>query len=203
MEKYPWELAELADAQESIYQALLPHSNLGEDKQGRPVYWEKTGIISSRFSQIKKKLSEDEIFVRHVRQQEVMCGRFASCSAKHGRLINQQVIVFDMKGMSFSLDVMALRVFRRALVVDESCYPEMLHRLYMINAPYFFSAIWSIIRPWIDHKTAAKFHILGANYLDDLRESIELTEIPIEYGGLKEDFHWTWPDNISEKLQGK
>jgi hypothetical protein len=32
------------DLKEKIYQDLLPHSNVGEDKEGRPIYWEKTGL---------------------------------------------------------------------------------------------------------------------------------------------------------------
>lgn len=32
------------DKKEQIYTDLLPHSNVGEDKEGHPVYWEKTGL---------------------------------------------------------------------------------------------------------------------------------------------------------------
>ncbi len=52
------------DAQEPIYTEFLPHSNLGVDKEGRPLYWEKTGLISSRMSKIKTHLIEDDIFNR-------------------------------------------------------------------------------------------------------------------------------------------
>lgn len=55
---------EEGDAQEAVYTEFLPHSNLGIDKEGRPVYWEKTGVISSRMSKIKSHLAEDDIFNR-------------------------------------------------------------------------------------------------------------------------------------------
>jgi hypothetical protein len=36
--------ADCADVNEHIYQELMPHANLGVDKEGAPVYWEKTGL---------------------------------------------------------------------------------------------------------------------------------------------------------------
>ena len=144
---------------------------------------------------VKTLLTEDEIFVRHIRQQEYMITRLDKASIKHNKLIEKQVIVSDMKSVSMILDFMALRVFRRTLDIDESCYPERLKRLYMINAPYTFTTIWSMVRPWIDPVTVNKIKILGTNYLEELKKDIDLDQIPIEYGGTKTDFAWTYPDN--------
>lgn len=91
--------------------------------------------VSSNFSVVKTLLSEDEIFVRHVRQQEYMVTRLKKASAKHGKLIEKQVIVFDMKSVSMMADFMALRVFRRTLEVDQACYPERLRKMFLINTP--------------------------------------------------------------------
>lgn len=55
---------EEGDAQEATYRELLPHSNLGVDKESRPVYWERTGLISSRFGKIRNFLTEDDLFNR-------------------------------------------------------------------------------------------------------------------------------------------
>lgn len=102
----PSNIDPIVDPNESIYTEYMPHSNLGHDKVGRPVYWEKTGYISTRFSEIKKKLSEDEIVIRHVKQQELMMQRrFKANSKNFGKLINKQVLIFDLKGVSFSPDV--------------------------------------------------------------------------------------------------
>ena len=96
----------MVDSKEKIYTEYMPHSNLGHDKAGRPVYWERTGYISTRFSEIKKKLTEDEIVIRHVKQQELMMQRrFKANSKQFGQLINKQVLVFDLKDVSFSPDV--------------------------------------------------------------------------------------------------
>ena len=102
----------------------------------------------------------------------------------------------DMRNVSMQMDFMALRVFKRTLVIDEACYPERLETLFMINAPFTFSILWAMIRPWIDPVTVAKFKIMGSDYQQALKESISEDQIPLEYGGTREDFGWVFPGNI-------
>jgi len=147
---------------------------------------------------VKSLLSEDEIFVRHVRQQEYMMTRLKRASLKHGKLIEKQVIVFDMKAVFMVADFMALRVFRRTLDVDQACYPERLKKMYLINAPFTFTAIWSLVSPWIDPHTVSKIRIVGCDFMDTLRQDIAEDQIPIEYGGTRENFAWTFPGNREE-----
>lgn len=126
-----------------------------------------------------------------------MIRRLQRASIRHNRPIEKQIIVMDMKNVSMTMDFMALRVFKRTVVIDEACYPERLETLYMINAPFTFSVLWAIIKPWIDPVTVAKFKILGSNYQEALQENIDESQIPVEYGGTWEDFGWTFPDNIA------
>jgi hypothetical protein len=221
----PGDVTKNPDEQEPIYTEFLPHANLGESKAGCPIYWEKTGqskrrflrtirrrslsllfpsvpsfhSVSSIFQTVKKHLSEDQLFVRHIRQQEVMVRRLNNASARHNRPIEKQVIVMDMKNVAMSLDFMALRVFKSTVVIDESCYPERLETLFMINAPFTFSVLWAMIKPWIDPVTVNKFRIIGTNYQDALKEAIAEDQIPVEYGGTWEDFGWTYPKNIAQR----
>jgi len=154
--------------------------------------------VSANFSVVKTLLSEDEIFVRHVRQQEYMVTRLKKASAKHGKLIEKQVIVFDMKSVSMMADFMALRVFRRTLEVDQACYPERLRKMFLINTPYTFTAIWSLVSPWIDPLTANKIKIVGADFIDVLKQDIAEEQIPVEYGGTRKHFGWAYPHNRDE-----
>ena len=152
-------------------------------------------LVAAVFGTIKKEMTEDQLFVRHIRQQEYMVDRCKQTSVKHNKPIERQVIVMDMKNVSMQLDFMALRTFKRTLTVDESCYPERLEALLMINAPYTFSVLWAIIKPWIDPITVSKFKILGTNYQKEMKELIAEDQIPVEYGGTRENFSWTFPGN--------
>jgi len=186
------------DVNEHVYQQHMPHSNVGNDKKGNPIYWEETGHISGRFKTFKTVLSEDDLFVRHVRQQELMVKRMEAQSARLGRTIDRQIVVFNLKNLVYSLDPSAMNVFIRTVKLDQVMYPQRLETLYIINAPWFFRAIWAVISPWIDPVTAAKIRILGGDYLKVLTEAIDIEEIPAEWGGKRENFPWQFPHNFSD-----
>lgn len=124
------------DPNEEIYRNLMPHSNMCEDRSGRPLYYEQTGAISSKFPEIIKQLTVEQLVVRHVRQQEMMTKRLHHASQKHGRPIEKQVLVFNLENLSYAVDTNAMSTFRQTVVIDEAYYPERLHRFYMINAPW-------------------------------------------------------------------
>ena len=56
-------------------------------------------------------------------------------------------------------------------------------KFYIINAPWAFSAVWAIIRPWLDEVTVAKIEILGGSYKDVLLQQIPTENLPKEFGG--------------------
>ena len=189
------------DPNEEIYMRLMPHSNMGEDKEGRCIYWEQTGLISSRFADVNKELNADEMVIRHIRQQEFMVKRLNESSAKHNKPIEKQIVVFNLANLNYSVDFTAMSVFKRTVAIDEAYYPERLKHFFMINAPWFFKAIWAMIQPFIDPVTADKIKILGSDYLDTLREHIDDSQIPEELGGsFKIMWHWPYrfPDESNE-----
>jgi len=191
-------LNEPLDPNEHVYQQYMPHSNVGEDKKGNPIYWEETGLISGRFKAFKTILSEDDLFVRHIRQQELMVKRMESQSARLGRNIDRQVIVFNMKNLTYSMDPAAMNTFIRTVKIDQTMYPQRLETLFIINSPWFFRAIWAVISPWIDPITAAKIKILGSDYLKTLTEYIDIDQVPAEWGGKRAEFPWQFPHNFSD-----
>ena len=76
-------LNDIEDKNEEVYRRLMPHSNMYEDKEGRPIYWELTGEISSRFSEVIQSLSPEDLVIRHIRQQvtssSISFFTFSSC----------------------------------------------------------------------------------------------------------------------------
>ena len=186
-------LDSIEDPKEPVYKQLLPHSNYGCSKHGNPIYWERTGQISSQFGEISTHLSVEDLVIRHIRQQEMAVRRMHFYSKKFGHLVESQIIVFNLANLSYALDTNALSAFRKTLAIDQDYYPERLHTLFMINAPWFFTAVWAIISPWIDPVTANKIKIIGSDYLPALQELIDDEQIPVELGGKCDHVIWEWP----------
>ena len=55
--------------------------------------------------------------------------------------------------------------------------------MFIINAPFWFKAIWFIIKAFIDPKTVNKISILGDDYLKELSMWIALENLPDFLGG--------------------
>lgn len=128
-------LDDLEDPNEEVYRELLPHSNCGFSLDGCPIYWEKTGLISSNFSDISTKLTLDDLVVRHIRQQEMATRRMQFREQQTGQGVEQQIIVFNLADLSYALNTTALAAFRKTLQIDQDYYPERLNVMFMINAP--------------------------------------------------------------------
>eukprot|EP01041_Mallomonas_annulata_P010903 gene10903-22757_t len=179
-----------------IIDKYLPHLNVGEDKEGRPIYWEKTGDVSKYLHITKQEFDIEAMAFLHLRQQELSLRRLEFVSQKYGKTIEKQLVIFDLTNINYSPDAHGFRSFHRFLMMDEAYYPERLEACLMINAPWFFTFIWSIIRPWMNPITAKKIEIIGTDFLPALRQRIDDSQIPVEYGGSMEGcvFHRPWPE---------
>lgn len=66
-------------------------------------------------------------------------------------------------------------------------YPELLGKLFIINAPYIFTAMFCVIKAFLDENTINKVNILGSNYSEALLKEIDAENLPVEYGGSSSD----------------
>lgn len=78
----------------------------------------------------------------------------------------------------------------KASKISQDYYPEMLGKLYIINAPYVFSAAWTIIKGWIDEKTRAKITVMSNGHTKVLLEHVDKDQLMEYLGGTnKADLH--------------
>lgn len=81
--------------------AVYPHGYHGTDKQGRPVYYERFGVLDvpALF-----RITTEERMIRHnIQEYEILMKlKFPSCSAVKGERVVQGLTIFDMTGGSVS-----------------------------------------------------------------------------------------------------
>ena len=55
--------------------------------------------------------------------------------------------------------------------------------MFIVNAPFLFSGVWAIIKPWLDKKTRDKISIHGSGFLKELLPLIDKENLPDFLGG--------------------
>lgn len=161
----------------------VPATHHGFDKEGAPVYWERTGYVQCNWSKVKKHFTVDELVQYHILSMQANELRFAHASKKFGKTITQAVTVFDMRHLTMALDPDSIIYIKTILGTDQGNYPERLKNLFLINAPWYIHLLYKIFLPFIDARTAAKFIILDTDYLPTLTKYVDISNIPEEMGG--------------------
>jgi hypothetical protein len=73
-------LNDIEDPMEDLHTRLCPISHMGEDKEGRPIYWEKSGLISGHFRELIEVLNVNDMLARHVRNCVSLSSSFLQLS---------------------------------------------------------------------------------------------------------------------------
>jgi hypothetical protein len=70
----------------------------GWDKDGRPILWVKLGYIQSKFIEILKHFSVEDLTQYHLVIQEMFEMRYDYMYTQHQKTVTNAVVVFDMTG---------------------------------------------------------------------------------------------------------
>lgn len=79
---------------------------------------------------------------------------------------------------------------RNLIATDLAYFPERLHRMIIINAPWYFPALYNLFKPFVDPRTREKILIVGTDYAAGLAEYMDLSQVPTDYGGTDTDITW-------------
>ncbi|ODN95370.1 Sec14 cytosolic factor [Cryptococcus wingfieldii CBS 7118] len=169
------------------------------DLRGRPLYIEQLGkldipklyAITTQERQLKRLVAEYE---KSFRERWPACTEAQRRGGKlaEGEVVETSCTILDLYNAGISSFyrvkdyVMAASAIGqnncKPLAISHS-QPETMGHMFIINAPYLFSTIWSLIKPWLDEATVRKIHILGRNYKSELLEYIPKEHLPVALGG--------------------
>ena len=162
---------------------VYPHGYHRTDKLGRPIYIEQ--ISKCDIDEVLKRTSEQNMMKYYVKEYErVLRYRFDCCGIKAGKIIEQSLTIICANGLGISACTGKVKRFMKlASDIGQNYYPEMLGTMYIINAGFFFSAVWAIAKAFIDEKTSKKIQMLGSDYLKELTKLVDLDTFPKALGG--------------------
>jgi hypothetical protein len=146
------------------------------------VYIEKLGKIN--LTAMNKITTGDRMLKNLVTEYERLADpRLPACSRKFGQLLETCCTIMDLKGVGITSAPSVYGYLRQASGISQNYYPERLGKLYVINAPWGFSGVFSVVKGFLDPVTVEKIHILGSNYHSELLAQVPAENLPKEFGG--------------------
>lgn len=149
-----------------------PHGYHKTDKCGRPIYIEIIGDINIK--ELFNFTDDERMMKYYVKEYErTVRYRYAACSKAAGKLIEQSLTILDMKGEATKFMFGKTKDFvKLAAKISQDYYPEMLARMFIVNTPFTFKALWSFVKPFLDEKTSKKISLEGSKYITKLLELV-------------------------------
>ncbi|KAJ3304717.1 cytosolic factor, phosphatidylinositol/phosphatidylcholine transfer protein [Kappamyces sp. JEL0829] len=154
---------------------LYPRYYHKTDKLGRSVYIESLGRMD--VDKLFQVTSKERLIQHLVREFEKYT------SIKCGKEISQGLVILDLLNAPLSQFNSIRLLIGELSSISSNYYPETLGKMVIINAPWLFTAIWTVVRAMLDERTAAKISVLGSNYQKELLSLIHAENLPTYLGG--------------------
>ncbi|CAJ1942119.1 unnamed protein product [Sphenostylis stenocarpa] len=161
-----------------------PQGYHGVDKEGRPVYIERLG--KAHPSRLMRITTTDRYLKYHVQEfEKALQEKFPACSIAAKRRISSTTTILDVQGLGMkNFSPTAASLLAAITKIDNSYYPETLHRMYIINAGLGFKKmLWPAAQKFLDAKTIAKIQVLEPKSLCKLLDIIDSSQLPEFLGG--------------------
>lgn len=131
-----------------------------------------------------KITTQDRMLQNLVTEYEKLADpRLPACSRKAGQLLETCCSIMDLKGVGISRVSSVYGYVKMASAISQNYYPERLGKLYLINAPFGFSTVFSVVKGFLDPVTVNKIHVLGAGYQSELLAQVPKENLPKQFGG--------------------
>lgn len=161
---------------------LYPQFYHKTDKDGRPVYIEQLGKVDLKA--LYKFTTPERLMQKLVVEYEkFQRERLPVCSTEHGQVIETSCTIMDLKNVGVSQFWKVSGYVQQASRIGQYYYPETMGKFYIINAPYIFTTVWSVVKGWLDPVTVEKIKILGNGYEHELAQQIPMENLPAYLGG--------------------
>ncbi len=135
-----------------------PHGFHGISKDGHVVYIDRPGIINP--DELHSTFSMEEYTLFHIQTMEHLNDLKVRLSQKTGKPNYKHVAIMDLEG--FSLKHFGKKMTeptKKLIELDQTKYPETLSKMLVVNAPFYFRAVWAIVSPFLDPITKTRIKV--------------------------------------------
>nr|CDS34833.1 hypothetical transcript [Hymenolepis microstoma] len=166
-----------------VIEKYFPGGICGQDKFGRPAFICPAGATDV-FGLMRSASRTQLAFSRYYVMEKIIEEVLPAQSRKMSKPIDQLVVIFDLQHMNRrQLWRPWVNIVLEMTSIFEINFPELMAVCFVLNAPSFFSMVFSLLKPLLSKETQDKIHILGSNYLDDLLKLFNPEDLPAHYGG--------------------
>lgn len=152
------------------------------DKEGRPIYIEVLGKLD--FTKLYAVTTEDRLLKRLVLEYErFLTERLPATSEMVGHPVETSCTILDLNNVGLGNFYRVKNYVSQASAIGQNYYPECMGKFYIINAPYLFTTVWSVVKRWLDEVTVAKIQIMSNGHKEVLLKQIDAENLPSEFGG--------------------
>ena len=93
-------------------------------------------------------------------------------------------VIRDLGGVGWGhLGEKGRQIMSAVIGLASDNYPELLRKCIMINTPWLFSTVWTLVKGWLAAKTVEKISMVGTDFKGAVMEEVEEHNIPEMVGG--------------------
>ncbi len=152
----------------------------GVTRDQHVIYIDRPGQVDP--SKLHSSFTMDEYLQIHIQTMEWMNDAKIKLSERLGRRTYKHAVIMDLDGFGFShFSKKFYGPIKELIDIDQTKYPETLHKMYVVNPSFMVKAIWAICSPWIDETT--KSRIRWCKSPKELLEDIDADQLPDFLGG--------------------
>uniref|UniRef100_A0A2L2YTQ0 SEC14-like protein 2 n=1 Tax=Parasteatoda tepidariorum TaxID=114398 RepID=A0A2L2YTQ0_PARTP len=171
-----------------VLQKYYSYGFIGYDKEGTPVNY--VGCFKMDAKGLMKSIRIIDFHKECIFETERDVERMFERSKKTGEIISQKNIICDMAEITFSkaTNMKALETEMEWFGILQDNYPEHIKRVYVINAPSYFSTMFAIVKLAITSGLLKKIQVVETEKVKEtLLETIDADILPAFLGGNRTD----------------
>jgi len=140
------------------FRVMWPDIVLGEDSYGRPVHWQLVARIPA--DQLMREYSQEQVVRLHAQATEQCRNKCLERCARDKLPFVGQIEVLDLTGFGMQhLSPKFFRLIRTVMEVDLTKYDGMMQGMIVINVPWLFARMWSLLSPLLEESTKSKIFL--------------------------------------------